>query len=105
MLIAISGVTSFFSRVTFEVFNQSAKLDLANILLCSICTTAILTVSLSVGSSRFNSSVMLFIDVWLGRACLPGETEPTEVPGCELTWGRLLFVTKLDTIANALDTV
>ena len=48
MLIAISGVTSFFSRVTFEVFNQSAKLDLANILLCSICTTAILTVSLSV---------------------------------------------------------
>ncbi|KAK2172098.1 hypothetical protein NP493_992g02020 [Ridgeia piscesae] len=43
MLIAISGVTSFFSRVTFEVFNQSAKLDLANTFLCSICTTAILT--------------------------------------------------------------
>ncbi|KAI0213156.1 Monocarboxylate transporter 12 [Lamellibrachia satsuma] len=43
MLIAISGVTSFFSRVTFEVFQQSAKLDFANTFLCSICTTAILT--------------------------------------------------------------
>jgi len=55
MLIAISGVTSFFSRVTFEVFNQSAKLDLANTFLCSICTTAILTVSLSVGRLAWTS--------------------------------------------------
>ena len=51
MLIAISGVTSFFSRVTFEVFQQSAKLDFANTFLCSICTTAILTVSVCVSLS------------------------------------------------------
>ena len=45
MLVAISGVASFFSRVTFEVFSQSAKLDFANIFMCSICITAILTAS------------------------------------------------------------